>query len=71
MKAMVILQVICALGLINVWILRNQKSTKYRGGDSKNLKEERRSLGEQQLLRKLINLCGMDVIQRHCLGSEK
>lgn len=45
MKAMVILQVICALGLINVWILRNQKSTKYRGGDSKNLKEEFQAYG--------------------------
>ncbi len=45
MKEIVILQVICALGLINVWILRNRKSTIYRGGNSKNLKEEFEAYG--------------------------
>ena len=35
-----ILQIIIALGLLNVWFLRNSKSTDYRGGSAKTLKEE-------------------------------
>jgi len=35
-----ILQVIVGLGLLNVWLLRRQSSTAYRGGEAKNLKEE-------------------------------
>ena len=35
-----ILQVIVGLGLLNVWLLRRQSSTAYRGGDAKNLKDE-------------------------------
>ena len=35
-----ILQVIVGLGLLNVWLLRRQTATAYRGGDAKNLKEE-------------------------------
>lgn len=35
-----VLQVIVALGLINVWLVRFNKSTEYRGGNAKNLKEE-------------------------------
>ena len=34
------LQIIVALGLLNVWLLRAGKSTAYRGGDAKTLKEE-------------------------------
>ena len=34
------LQVIVGLGLLNVWLLRRQSSTAYRGGDAKNLKDE-------------------------------
>ena len=35
-----VLQVILALGLFNVWLLRTGKATNYRGGQAKNLKEE-------------------------------
>lgn len=35
-----VLQIIVALGLLNVWLLRFNKSTQYRGGNAKNLKEE-------------------------------
>ena len=35
-----VLQVIVGLGLLNVWLLRRQSSTAYRGGEAKNLKEE-------------------------------
>ncbi len=34
------LQIITALGLLNVWILRFNKSTSYRGGHAKNITEE-------------------------------
>ena len=35
-----ILQIIVALGLLNVWLLRYSKQTVYRGQGAKNLKEE-------------------------------
>lgn len=35
-----ILQAIVGLGLLNVWLLRRQSATAYRGGDAKNLKDE-------------------------------
>lgn len=34
------LQIIVALGLLNVWLLRFSKKTEYRGGKAKDLKEE-------------------------------
>ena len=35
-----ILQVVVALGLLNVWLLRSLKPTSYRGGDAVTLKQE-------------------------------
>jgi len=35
-----VLQIILALGLINVWLVRSRKATAYRGGASTNLKDE-------------------------------
>ena len=35
-----ILKLIIALGLLNVWVLRFNQSTSYRGGDANNMKEE-------------------------------
>lgn len=37
---MVILQVAAALGLLNVWLLRFNKRTAYRGGDAGSMQEE-------------------------------
>ncbi len=34
------LQLIVALGILNVWVLRAGKATPFRGGDAKNLREE-------------------------------
>jgi uncharacterized membrane protein YphA (DoxX/SURF4 family) len=34
------LQVIVALGLLNVWLIRSSKSTPYRGGDAQTISEE-------------------------------
>ena len=35
-----ILQLVIAIGLINVWIFRFDRATEYRGGEAKNMKEE-------------------------------
>jgi uncharacterized membrane protein YphA (DoxX/SURF4 family) len=35
-----IIQVIIALGLLNVWLLRANRQTRYRGGSAKNMREE-------------------------------
>ncbi|MEQ8763644.1 MAG: DoxX family protein [Planctomycetota bacterium] len=35
-----ILQLIVGLGLLNVWLLRASRSTGYRGGEARSLKEE-------------------------------
>lgn len=35
-----IAQIIIAAGIVNVWILRFNKKTTYRGGSAKNMKEE-------------------------------
>jgi hypothetical protein len=34
------LQVVIALGIVNVWILRSGKSTNWRGGAAKSMREE-------------------------------
>lgn len=35
-----ILQLVVGLGLVNVWLVRADAATSYRGGDSKSLKDE-------------------------------
>ena len=35
-----ILQLIVGLGLLNVWLIRSNLETNYRGGEAKNLKDE-------------------------------
>ena len=35
-----VLQVVIGLGILNVWMLRFGKSTAWRGGDAKNMREE-------------------------------
>lgn len=40
-----ILQIVLALGLLNVWLLRSGKATAYRGRNAKNMKEEFRAYG--------------------------
>jgi uncharacterized membrane protein YphA (DoxX/SURF4 family) len=35
-----ILQAIVGLGLLNVWLLRRESATAFRGGEAKNLKDE-------------------------------
>ena len=40
MNHIMILQLIISIGLINVWLLRFNKATEYRGGNAKNMNEE-------------------------------
>ena len=40
MTIIMILQLVIAIGLINVWIFRFDRATEYRGGEAKNMKEE-------------------------------
>lgn len=40
-----VLQIILALGLVNVWLVRFRKPTKYRGSGAANMKEEFRAYG--------------------------
>jgi uncharacterized membrane protein YphA (DoxX/SURF4 family) len=41
MKSVVLLsQIVVALGIFNVWILRFRKTTNWRGGNARNLTEE-------------------------------
>lgn len=40
MVLIMILQLLIAIGLINVWIFRFNKVTEYRGSDAKNMREE-------------------------------
>lgn len=44
-SAVLVLQVIVALGILNVWILRFSKSTAWRGGTATNMKEEFQTYG--------------------------
>jgi hypothetical protein len=37
---LIVIQVIIALGILNVWILRPKKATSWRGGSATNMKEE-------------------------------
>jgi uncharacterized membrane protein YphA (DoxX/SURF4 family) len=37
---LLVLQIIIALAIFNVWLLRYGKATSWRGGDAKNMKEE-------------------------------
>ena len=39
------IQVLIALGIINVWLVRYRKSTPYRGGNDSNMKEEFEAYG--------------------------
>ena len=38
-------QIVIALGILNVWLLRFAKATEWRGGDANNMREEFRIYG--------------------------
>lgn len=52
----VILQIVVALGLLNVWLLRRNQSTPYRGGAARNMQEEFAAYGLPGWFMNLIGL---------------
>lgn len=36
----IVIQLVIALGILNVWLIRYRKATDFRGGNAKNLKDE-------------------------------
>lgn len=51
-----VLQVIVALGLLNVWLVRAGRSTSYRGGSAKTMAEEFAAYGLPDWFRKLVGV---------------
>jgi len=45
MNIIIAIKIITALGIFNVWMLRYNEITEYRGGDAKSLKEEFETYG--------------------------
>lgn len=50
-------QMIIGLGIYNVWLVRSNKSTDWRGGDSQSLKEEFTTYGLPSFVFYLIGFC--------------
>ncbi|MCH4823571.1 DoxX family protein [Gramella lutea] len=46
----IILQLVVGLGILNVWLLRFNKDTSYRGGDAGSMKEEFKAYGLPETL---------------------
>jgi len=46
----IILQVIVGLGILNVWLLRFNSKTSYRGGNAGNMKEEFQAYGLPEVM---------------------
>ena len=46
----IILQVIVGLGILNVWLLRFNSKTSYRGGNAGNMKEEFQAYGPPEMM---------------------
>jgi len=53
-KAKLIIQIIIAVGIFNVWLLNFKASSKYRGGDSQNMPDEFKAYGFKSWFMKLI-----------------
>jgi len=45
-----VLQIVVALGLLNVWLIRRENPTAYRGGDAQSLQQEFAAYGLPDLL---------------------
>lgn len=49
-----ILQIVVAAGLLNVWLLRSERSTPYRGGNARSMREEFAAYGLPEWFRYVI-----------------
>lgn len=50
-------QLIIAFGIYNVWLLRTNKSTAWRGGDAKTMEEEFKVYGLSPTFMKIVGAC--------------
>jgi len=50
----ILIQIVIALGIFNVWIVRFKKTSKYRGGDANNMKSEFKAYGFKDSFMKII-----------------
>jgi len=50
-------QLIIALGIYNVWLLRTNKATAWRGGDAKTMEEEFKVYGLSPTFMKIVGAC--------------
>lgn len=50
-------QLVIALGIYNVWLLRPNKQTAWRGGDAKNMEEEFHVYGLSTTCMKVVRVC--------------
>ena len=60
----IIIQLIIALGIFNVWIIRLKKPSIYRGGDSENMESEFKAYGFGDSIMKII---GFSKLSLACL----
>ena len=60
----VIIQVIIALGIFNVWIIRRKKTSVYRGGDANNMESEFKAYGFKD---SFMNVIGFSKLLLACL----
>ncbi|RAP29518.1 hypothetical protein DID78_03490 [Candidatus Marinamargulisbacteria bacterium SCGC AG-343-D04] len=60
-------QIIIVVGIFNVWLVRFNKQTQYRGGESKSLEEEFRVYGYPQWFFYLIG--GLKILFALCIGA--
>lgn len=63
-----IIQIVLAFGLINVWLIRFKKSTKYRGGNSQNMKQEFHTYGLSERTMYVIGFLKLCIASSMILG---
>lgn len=61
-------QLLIALGIYNVWLLRPQKQTAWRGGDAKNMEEEFHVYGLSTTCMKIVRVCKLSCATALLLG---
>ena len=62
------IQLIIALGIFNVWIIRINKPSKYRGGNSENMESEFKAYGFSNLVMKIIGFSKLSLAFLLILG---
>jgi hypothetical protein len=56
-----LLQILIALGLINVWVFRFARATEYRGKEAKNMKEEFAAYGLPSWFLYVVGFCKLAI----------